>query len=54
VRQRLITLDALADELRQEDSDEARARLAEVLEERRQLIEEMSDLIRRGTWTPPE
>jgi hypothetical protein len=51
LRQRLITLDARIERLRESEGNAAE--LAEVVAERRQLLEEMADAIRSGSWDPP-
>jgi hypothetical protein len=51
LRQRLITLDARIERLRGPDGDAAQ--LADALAERRQLLEEIADAIRSGSWSPP-
>jgi porphobilinogen deaminase len=51
LRQRLITLDARIERLREPSGDAAQ--LAVALLERRQLLEEIADAIRNGNWIPP-
>jgi len=53
LRQRLRTLDALIDHLRHLDGDEARARLARAQKDRRRVLQEIAERIRRDEWPSP-
>jgi hypothetical protein len=53
LREQLRTLDALIDHLRHLEGDDARARLARAQEDRRRVLQQIAERIRRDEWPSP-